>query len=503
MSRRLALVALLLFGIAPRIDAQFAAPAKAVEPRASDKDDPPAVTHHEVTVNGKALRYTATAGLTPIKNDKGEVEARIFSVAYTLDDQKDKSKRPVMFSFNGGPGSSSVWLHMGALGPKRVEMPDDAEFAKPPFHLVDNESTWLDKTDLVFIDPVGTGFSRAAKPELNAKFHGLKGDIDSVGEFIRLYLTREDRWTSPLYLVGESYGTTRAAGLSDWLVEKGIALNGIVLVSSVLNFQTLQFAPGNDLPYVLYLPSYAATAWYHKKLPDDLMKDLSATLKEVSSWSLGEYAKALDRGDTLTADERREVIARLSRYTGLDASYIDASNLRVEIQRFCKELLRKDKRTVGRLDSRFKGIDALAASDSPENDPSMSAIRPPYTSTFNAYVRSDLDYKTDVPYHILGEGIGRWDWGAQGRNGFPSTAEPLRDAMSKNPFLKVFVGSGYFDLATPYFATEYTFAHLALDPSQRPNVSFSYYEAGHMMYLHGPSLRKLKADVGEFLGGDR
>ena len=479
--------------------AQFSAPPKAIENRAADKDEPPAVSHHEMSVGGKAMKYTVTAGLTPIKNEKGEVEARVFSVAYTLDEAKDKAKRPLMFSFNGGPGSSSVWLHLGALGPKRVVMPDDAEFARPPFNLADNESTWLDKTDLVFIDPVGTGWSRAAKPELNAKFHGLKGDIDSVGEFIRLYLAREGRWMSPLYLVGESYGTTRAAGLSDWLVEKGIALNGIVLVSSVLSFQTVQFAPGNDLPYVLYLPTYAASAWYHKKLAGDLQKDLAATIKEVSAWAIGDYAKALEKGDGLSAEDRGAMLDKLARYTGLDRDYLDRADGRIEIQRFCKELLRKEKRTVGRLDSRFKGIDASHVNDTPENDPSMSAIRPPYTSAFNAYARDDLGYRTDVPYHILGEGVGRWDWGNAGRNGFPSTAEPLRDAMAKNPSLKVLVASGYYDLATPFFATEYTFAHMNLDPSQRPSVRFTYYESGHMMYLHGPSLRKLKADVGGFL----
>jgi carboxypeptidase C (cathepsin A) len=260
---RSSLVILLLLLFSSQTQAQ--SPEKPKPPgeitRSPEKDEgPPAVTQHEITVNGKPLKYTASAGTLPIRDAKGEVEARIFYVAYTLDDVPDKSKRPLMFSFNGGPGSASVWLHLGALGPRRVDMPSDAKFARPPFKLVDNESTWLDATDLVFIDPVGTGFSRAAKPELNAKFHGLKGDIESVGEFIRLYLTREDRWNSPLYLVGESYGTTRAAGLSDYLVEKGIALNGIALVSSVLDFQTLQFDRGNDLPYVLYVPTYAATA---------------------------------------------------------------------------------------------------------------------------------------------------------------------------------------------------------------------------------------------------
>lgn len=463
-----------------------------------DKEDAPIVTHHEMTVGDRTLKYTATAGMLPIKDSKGDVEANIFYVAYTLGGE-EASKRPLMFSFNGGPGSSSVWLHLGALGPKRVAMPSDAEFARPPFALQDNEATWLDKTDLVFIDPVGTGYSRAVKPELNAKFHGLQGDIESVGEFIRLYMTRENRWTSPIYLVGESYGTTRAAGLSDHLVEKGIALNGIVLVSSVLSFQTLEFDRGNDLPHVLYLPTYTATAWYHNKLGPDLQKDLKATLAEVGAWAEDGYAKALEKGDRLTADERKDVVNKLARYTGLSPEYVDSSNLRIEIMRFCKELLRKERRTVGRLDSRYKGIDAQNGGESIENDPSMSAIRPPYTATFNTYIREQLGYKTDVPYYILGEGTGRWDWGSQGRGGYPDTSAALRDALAKNPYLRVFVGSGYFDLATPYFATEYTIAHMNLDESQRKNFRLEYYDAGHMMYLHVPSLQKLKADVADFL----
>jgi carboxypeptidase C (cathepsin A) len=466
-------------------------------------DAPPSVTRHELKLGERTLKYTATAGMMPIRDRDGTTEASLFYIAYTLDDAGERAKRPLMFSFNGGPGSSSVWLHLGALGPKRVPLPDDATFARPPFALVDNEHTWLDATDLVFIDPVGTGFSRAAKPELTKKFHGLRGDIDSVGEFIRMYLTRNGRWTSPLYLVGESYGTTRAAGLSDHLVDRGIALNGIVLVSTVLNFQTLRFGTGNDLPYVLYLPTYAATAWYHKRLPDELQdRPLRAVLDEVERWASGAYAQALERGDRLSDEEYAAVADRLARYTGLGRDYIDASNLRVEIMRFCKELLRDRKRTVGRLDSRYTGIDADAARDRPEADPSMSAIRPPYTATFAAYVREDLGYETDRPYYILGEGVGPWDWGTGGQ-GYPDTSAALRDAIAKNPFLRVFVASGYFDLATPYAATEYTLAHMNLAPEQRGQVATSLYEAGHMMYVHGPSLAKLKDDVARFLDETR
>jgi len=477
-----------------------AADAKPTEAKSPDKEEPPVVTHHEIHVGGKTLKYTATTGMMPIRNAKGETEAHIFFMAYTLDGAGDNSHRPLMFSFNGGPGSASVWLHLGAIGPKRVVMLPDGRMPAPPFHLVDNEYTWLDQTDLVFIDPVGTGYSRAEKPELNKKFWGLRGDIESVGEFIRMYLTRNERWTSPLFLVGESYGTTRAAGLSGYLIERGMAFNGIVLVSSILNFETASFVKGNDLPYILYLPSYAATAWYHHKLSPDLQADLSKTLKEVEAWSATDYAAALQKGDRLTGAERQAVIDRLSRYTGLEKGFIDDSNLRVPIFAFTKELLRDEKRTVGRIDSRFKGIDLSAATATPEYDPSIAAIRPPYTTTFNNYVRADLGYKTDLEYYILGEGLTEpWDWGR--REGFPDTADDLRQAFAKNPYMKLFVASGFFDLATPYFATQYTLSHMGLDPSLRRNIETGEYMAGHMVYLDTSQLEKLKRDVSAFITG--
>src|SRR5579871_437316 len=304
------------------------------------EEEPPVVTHHEITVQGLPLRYTVTAGLMPIKNDKNETEATIFFMAYTRDDGGRADQRPLMFSFNGGPGSASVWLHLGAVGPKRVQMLEDGSLPPPPFRLVDNPQTWLDQTDLVFIDPVGTGYSRPAKPELGKKFWGLKGDIASVGEFIRLYLTRYARWSSPLFLVGESYGTTRAAGLAGHLIDQGIAFSGILLVSSILQFQTALFRPGNDLPYVLFLPTYTAAAWYHRRLAEPLLRDLKTTLEEVEEWAIGDYAAALAKGDLLTEDERQKVIARLARYTGLSETYIENCDMRIEIFRFCKELLR-------------------------------------------------------------------------------------------------------------------------------------------------------------------
>ncbi|MDQ3743787.1 MAG: peptidase S10 [Acidobacteriota bacterium] len=473
--------------------------ATPVERDPAMQDLPPVVTKHEIRIGGRALRYTVTTGVMPLRNIAGETEARIFYMAYTLDGVGDRSQRPLMFSFNGGPGSASVWLHMGALGPRRVQMLDDGQMPPPPYRLVDNESTWLDFTDLVFIDPVGTGYSRAAKPELGSKYFGLQGDIQSVGEFIRLYLARNERWTSPLFLVGESYGTTRAAGLSGYLVEHGIAFNGIILISTIMNFQTTNFGKGNDLPYVLFLPTYTAIAWYHKKLPPDLQTDLRKTLDEVERWAATDYTIALAKGDRLTPSERQEVIDRLNRYTGLDKRFIDQSDLRIEIQRFDKELLRDERRTVGRLDGRFKGIDALAVSERPDFDPSLAAIRPPYTATFNNYVRSELGFRSDLEYYILGGGIGRWDFGAE--NSYADTSEALRSAFAKNPYMRLMVACGYYDLATPYFAAQYTLKHMGLDPSLRDHVTLSYYEAGHMVYIDKNSLAQLKRNAADFVQG--
>ncbi len=460
-------------------------------------DGPPVVTRHSIQVGGRTLRYTVTTGVMPLKSAAGETEARIFYMAYTLDGAERAAERPLMFSFNGGPGSSSVWLHLGALGPRRVEMLDDGGMPAPPFRLVDNEHTWLDTTDLVFIDPVGTGYSRAARPDLAPRYFGLQGDIASVGEFIRLYLTKNARWSSPLFLVGESYGTTRAAGLAGYLIDRGIAFNGVLLVSSILNFQTARFARGNDLPYVLFLPTYTATAWYHKKLAPDLQRDLRRTLDEAERWAMTDYAAALAKGDRLTAQERQEVLDKLSRYTGLGKEWLDDNDLRVEIQRFDKELLRDERRTVGRLDSRFKGMDERNGSEFPDFDPSMAAIRPPYTATFNDYVRTELNFRTDLEYFILGGGIGRWDFGSD--NAYADTSLALRSAFAKNPYMKMFVASGYYDLATPYFATEYTMTHMGLDPSLRPNVTTRYYEAGHMMYVDRRSLGDLDRDAAAFV----
>jgi carboxypeptidase C (cathepsin A) len=481
--------------------APAAAETKPSEAKKDAAEPAPMVTHHEIHVGGKTLRYTATTGMMPLKNvDTGEVEAHIFYIAYTLDGQQPEH-RPLTFSFNGGPGSASVWLHLGAIGPKRVPMQPDGMMPPPPYRLIDNEYTWLDQTDLVFIDPVGTGYSRAVKRDQTKKFLGLRGDIESVGEFIRLYLGRYERWASPLFLVGESYGTTRAAGLSGYLVEHGIAFNGIMLISSILNFQTTDSSPGNDLPYILFLPTFASAAWYHKKLGPDF-PDLDKLHSEVEKWAAGPYADALAKGDRLTPQERQDVIDHLARYTGLSKTYIDESNLRIDEPHFTKELLRDQRKTIGRLDSRFTGSSRSAVSERSEFDPSMSAIRPPYTAMFNQYVRTELGYKSDIEYYILGGGFrfDEWDWGVQ-RGGFPDTAQALKDAFDKNPFMKLFVGSGYYDLATPFFATQYTLNHMALDPAQHARISLGYYGAGHMMYIQDSSLAELKKDVSAFMAG--
>ncbi len=482
-----------------------ASPSPSPEPKKEAPEQPPVVTHHEIHVGGRTLRYTATVGMMPLKNaDTGETEAHIFYVAYTLDGQQPE-RRPLTFSFNGGPGSASVWLHLGAIGPKRVKMQPDGMMPAPPYQLIDNEYTWLDQTDLVFIDPVGTGYSRAVKRDQTKKFIGLRNDISSVGEFIRLYLGKYERWSSPLFMVGESYGTTRAAGLSGYLVEHGIAFNGIMLISSIMNFQTTDFTVGNDLPYVLFLPSYADIAWYHKKLGQEF-PNLDKLHAEVEAWAIGPYNDALAKGDRLTAQERADVVDHLARYIGISKTFIEQHNLRITEDEFTHELLRDKGKIVGRLDGRFTGDTrendgpGAAGTTFPNGDPSMSAIRPPYTAMFNQYVRTELGYKSDLEYYILGGGFrfDEWDWGVQ-RGGFPDTAESLKDAFDKNPYMKLFIGSGYFDLATPYFGTQYTLNHMGLNADEHQRVSLGYYGAGHMMYIQDSSLGELKKDISNFI----
>jgi len=463
-----------------------------------ERDDPPVITRHSIRAGGRQLNYTVTTGYMPIKNAvSGETEAKMFYMAYTLDNPP--ARRPLMFSFNGGPGSASVWLHLGALGPRRIKMLDNGLMPPPPYEIEDNQSTWLTETDIVFIDPIGTGFSRAAKPELAAKYFGINGDIESVGDFIRMYLVRNERWMSPLFLVGESYGTTRAAGLSNHLFNRGIALNGILLVSTVLNFQTISFGNNNDLPLALIIPSYATTAWYHKRLSPSMQnRPVEQIAQEARVFATNEYLPAMMRIDQLSDSERSALAGKLSGLTGLSTEFIQQNNFRVELNEFNKELLRSERRTSGRLDSRFKGIDRDAGGSGTDSDPSMNAIRPPYTAAFNSYIREELGFKSDTEYYILGGGISA-PWNYNVTNAYADTSIPLKDAMSNNPYMKVLVASGYYDMATPFFAAEYTFSAMNLDPSLRKNVSFTYYESGHMMYIEKRSLEKLKADAATFI----
>jgi len=456
-------------------------------------------TDHEIIVQGQALHYTATTGIMVIKDEEGKAKSKIFFIAYTQKDVADVSKRPLTVSFNGGPGSSSVWLHLGLLGPKRVLSGDVDQILPPPYQLTDNEYTLLRASDLVFIDPVSTGYSRPAPGEEAKQFHGLEQDIESVGDFIRLYVSRYQRWNSPKFLIGESYGTTRAAGLAGYLQDRhGMYLNGLMLVSVILNFQTARFNLGNDLPFVLFLPTYAATAFYHQKVALQQGQELKAFLAEVAHFALHEYTLALMKGDQLPAAERSQIVAQLAAYTGLSERYIEQTNLRIHIHRFVKELLRETRRTVGRLDTRFKGIDRDAAGEHFEHDPSYSAIQGAYTATLNDYVRRNLGFASDIPYEILGSLYEQWDY-SKHQNQYVNVAETLRNAMSKNPFLHVLVANGYYDLATPYFATEYTMNHLELDPTLRDNIVMTYYEAGHMMYVHEPSLAQLSQDLLDFV----
>lgn len=463
-------------------------------------------TKHSIRIGGKTVKYSVTAGTMVLKEESADREkeaegekpkAQIFFVAYTKDGVGDTAKRPLTFSFNGGPGSSSVWLHLGVLGPRRVLMTNDGELPKPPFQLKDNEYSILDETDLVFIDPMNTGYSRPVTGEKAKEWHGFKKDIESVGDFIRLYTTRYNRWLSPKFLIGESYGTTRASGLSGYLQERhGMYLNGLMLVSAVLDFTTIDFNVNNDLPYIMFLPGYTATAWYHDVLKPH--KPLQDWLKEAEEFALGDYAKALLKGASLTKEERAEIVKKVSYFTGISEQFIERSNLRINDQHYFKELLRERGLTVGRLDSRLIGRDRLGVTEHAEYDPLLTNIMGPYTAAFYDYIRRELKFESDLPYEILSGFVHPWSY-KEFENAYVNVAETLRAAMTYNPYLKVYVANGYYDLGTPYFATEYTFDHLGLDESLRNNITMGYYEAGHMMYIHIPSLKQMKKDLANFI----
>jgi carboxypeptidase C (cathepsin A) len=485
-----------------------AEPAKAEAAESADKDKdkeehydvaevPPVITHHQIAVGGKTLNYTATTGRLPIKRDDGKIDAEMFFVAYTLDGQ-DAAKRPVTFSFNGGPGSASVWLHMGALGPKRVVLLSNGFMPAAPYRLEDNPDTLLERSDIVMVDAMATGYSRAANTELTKKFLGVKGDIQAFGEFIRLYLSRYERWSSPLFLLGESYGTTRAAGVAGYLDDHGIAFNGVTLLSMAVDFQTLEWNKSNDLPYLLLVPTFNMIAGYHHKLAADLTQDMAKTRDEVVRWSNTDYALALSKGDAITPEEHRKIVEQLSRYIGLRPEVIEAHDLRIDVPTFTKELLLDQKLISGRLDGRFTSPNP---GDERFYDPTSAAILPPYTSAFNNYLRTELNYKSDMPYRVFAydqPGFQTWEWG-NAVEGFPSTAGGLRSAMIKNPFMKVFVMEGYYDLATPFAAADWTMNHLDLDAKYRQNISYGTYNSGHMVYIDRAEHDKMKKDLVTFM----
>jgi carboxypeptidase C (cathepsin A) len=492
---------------------------------------PPVVTEHSLTLpDGKTLRYKAITGYLllrdtvaeqdraqaeesddaepesspePKKNEKpvdptkGKPKAQVFFVAYVAEDAGDPASRPLTFAFNGGPGSSSIWLHLGGLGPRRAQLSDAGEALPPPSKLVDNESTWLPKTDLVFIDPVSTGYSRPAPGEDAKQFWGYKEDIQSVGDFIRLWATKYGRWASPKFIAGESYGTTRAAGLSEYLGSRyGLYLNGIVLISSVLNFQTLDFGPGNDQPYPLFLPSFASAAWYHKRLSPDLEQlPLTDLLSKVEQFAENDYRHALSRGDRLSPEERSNVASELARFTGLTQQRFIQLSLRETDSLFFNDLLRDQNRSLGRFDSRFTGIRSYPGTDREDSDPSDEAVDGPFTSAFYTYVRQELKYESDLPYERIAE-VRPW---LLATNRYLDVAEDLKKAMNRNRYLRVMVCCGYYDLATPYFAAESVVHNMNLDPAVRNNIQLSFYGCGHMVYLESGSRKKLRTDFDQFV----
>ncbi len=458
------------------------------------------VTHHTAEVGKEKLDYTATAGQLILTDDEGRQRAQIFFIAYEKKGAK-KYSRPITFAFNGGPGSSSVWLHFGAIGPKRVLLNSDGSTLPPPATLIDNEFSWLAFTDLVFIDPVGTGYSRPLPDKKKKKFYGFKKDIESVGDFMRLYLTRYQRWLSPKFIVGESYGTTRAVGLTEYAHEQhGIAFTGIVLVSPVLEFSTILFNQSNDLPFMLFLPTYAATAWFHKKLPAQ-NSAFENMLTRAEDWVLHDYTVSLVQGNSLERQQEHLCATQMANLTGLSSDYILSNNLRIPAWRFRKELLRDEHKIIGRMDGRLTGPDTDTAGEAGSYDPSLDPLIGVFSSAVNHYVRNDLKFESDVPYKYINYTANRaWDWssGVHRGQGYVDVSQKLTAAIHTNKYLKVFIASGYYDLATPYFAVKYTVNHLELDKTLRDNIVLHFYRAGHMMYTSLVTLKKFTSDIALF-----
>lgn len=455
-------------------------------------------TKHTTRLGGTDIAYTAVAGTIALPNATAtKARGHMFFVAYTKDGE-NAATRPITFVYNGGPGSATVWLHMGLVGPKRIQMASEGFQPNPPYKLVENGESILDITDIVAVDAMSTGFSRPAEGEDVKQFHGARQDIETFGEFIRMYLTRFQRWASPKYLLGESYGTIRSAGLSFELQSRhGIELNGITLLSALLTYQTLTEQTGNDIHYAAFLPTYTADAWYHKRLPADLQaKGIHELAMEAKDFSLGPYLSALVKGSRLRGAERDAMVAQVARYTGLDRQFVSDANLRVNPSRFRKELLRDKRLSIGRLDGRFVGVDKDAAGESQEFDPSNTALQGAYTALFLDYARKELGWTSDLRYSTSG-GVQPWDYTAYSNRYF-SFADELRQTMSRNPALKVFVASGYYDSATPFAGMEHNVDHLSYEPAIRDRVSFGYYEGGHMMYIHPQEIKDLKADLVKF-----
>ncbi len=476
----------------------------ATEAKPADPTDDLVERKHSLTIGRRKLAYTSHTGRVVLREEVVEdgkaagfkAKATVFVTAYTLDGA-ERRKRPVTFAFNGGPGSSSVWLHLGLLGPQRVVAGDVGAPVPPPYDLVPNVESLLADTDLVFIDPVSTGYSRAVDGEKPGEYHGFERDLESVAEVIRLWTSRNGRWMSPKFLVGESYGTLRAAGLAAHLQERhGMYLNGLMLISSVLDLGTIHFSEGNDLPYVLYLPTYAAVAWYHGKHPGRTLEEVVA---EAEAYAAGEYPRVLARGRRLSAAEKRTAASRIGRLAGIRRDYVERSDLRIEHVRFFTELLRDQGRSVGRLDARFSVAEPDGGRERFTADASYSHIQGPYTAALNQYIREDLGYENDLPYEILSGDVNRgWSYkDFEGRS--VTVVDELAAAMRANPHLRIHVACGYFDGATPHFAAEHVLAHLQIPAELGGNIELAYYPAGHMMYVHEPSRIRQSADLAAFI----
>jgi carboxypeptidase C (cathepsin A) len=462
------------------------------------------VTQHHLNVGGRTIDYTATAGTLIVRDEEDKPWASIGYVAYVRQGAKDGGARPITFAFNGGPGSSSLWLHMGVLGPRRVVVSDPDPTPPAPYKLVDNEFGLLDKSDLVMIDPVGTGLSHAVCDHKDDEFWGVDPDIESVSRFIAQYLSDNNRWTSPKYLLGESYGTTRAAAILNYLREhRALAFNGLILVSVATDIEALAAElPGNERPYAVYLPGYAAVAWYHRMLPN-APAQLAPLLSEVRTYAAGPYTAALLKGDALSDAERDAVAEKMHEYTGLSAEYLKAANLRVSEIEFCHELLKARRQTVGRLDGRFVGPTWDPLDKEADYDPQSAAISAAYASTFLDYYHGELKFGQGETYRTTNFSIGeKWKWThhtAHGEQALVNSGVDLAEALMKDASLRVLVLNGYYDLATPFSATEYVMTHLGVTPAVGARIQMKYYEAGHMMYVNPPSIAKLKRDLDAFI----